>query len=81
MTISISISSQNFRNWMHPQGVHPKLAMADQMKAVISQFLRLHPICTKQGSAEYKENPETVAVSGFLKFLMRSRLSLGVLAY
>ena len=26
-----------------------------------------------------KENPETIAVSGFLKFLMRNRLSLGEL--
>ena len=35
---------------------------------------------TKEGRAGQKENPETIAVSGFLKFLMRSRLSLGVIA-
>ena len=29
------------------------------------------------GSAGHKENPETIAVSGFLKFDMRDRLSLG----
>ena len=31
------------------------------------------------GKCWQKENPETVAVSGFLKFLMRDRLSLGEL--
>ena len=39
----------------------------------------LHQICTKQGSAKHKENPETIAVSGFLKFDIRDRLSLGEL--
>ena len=33
------------------------------------------------GISRHKENPETVAVSGFLKFVVRDRLSLGVLAY
>ena len=32
------------------------------------------------GEYQQKKNPETVAVSGFLKFLMRSRLSLGELS-
>ena len=37
----------------------------------------LQCFCTKWRSAGHKENPETVAVSGFLKFDMRDRLSLG----
>ena len=38
----------------------------------------LQCFCIKWRSAGYKENPETIEVSGFLMFLMRSRLSLGV---
>ena len=44
-------------------------------------FRRLAPNLGQIGDCRKIENPETIAVSGFLKFDMRDRLSLGVLAY
>ena len=41
-------------------------------------FTRLASNLRQIGDWSKIENPETIAVSGFLKFLMRSRLSLGV---
>ena len=40
-------------------------------------ILKLAPNLHQTGKCRQKENPETVAVSGFLKFVMRDRLSLG----
>ena len=42
-------------------------------------FRRLAPNLRQIGDCRKIENPETVAVSGFLKFDMRDRLSLGEL--
>ena len=38
---------------------------------------KVAPNLHQTGEVQKKENPETIAVSGFLKFLIRNRLSLG----